>query len=113
MLIGYETDKENIDEVDELGKRPRVFDLFIDASQKPLYLGFTKFTKLTAVSIFNIQSKLKWCDTSFTMLFKALGEMHPDGNELPTSTNYAKKLVCPFSLEYQKLYACLNDCVLY
>ena len=64
----YETDEENVDEdvdrvdkmiegvEDELGKCPRVFDLLTEASQKLLYLGYTKFTKLTFVlTIFNIK----------------------------------------------------------
>ena len=60
---GYETDEENVykgvDRVnemmegveDDLGKRPRVFDLLIEAYQKPLYPGCTKFTKLIVVTL--------------------------------------------------------------
>ena len=47
------------------------------------------------------------------MLLEALGEILPEENELPKSTYYAKKLMCPFGLEYQKIHACPNDCVLY
>ena len=85
---GYETDEENVDEnvdrvdkmmvgvEDELGKHPCAFDLLTEASQKPLYPGWTKFTKLTVVlTIFNIKSKYNRSDTSFTMLLDALGEM--------------------------------------
>jgi len=85
---GYEMDEENVDEdvdrvdemmegvEDELGKLPRVFDFLTEASQKPLYPGCTKFTKLTAVlTIFNSKSKLNMSDSSFTMLLEALGEM--------------------------------------
>ena len=58
---GYEADEENVNEhigrvdemmegvEDKLGKCPCVFDLLIKASQKPLYLGCTNFTKLTAI----------------------------------------------------------------
>ena len=65
------------------------------------------------MTIFNIKSKFNWSDTSFTMLLEVLGEMLPGENELPKSTYYAKKLMCPFGLEYQKIHACPNDCVLY
>lgn len=34
-------------------------------------------------------------------------------NELPKSTYYAKKLMCPFRLEYKKIHACPNDYMLY
>ena len=43
---------------DELGKHPYVFDLLTKASQKPLYLGYIKFNKLSVVlRITNIKSK--------------------------------------------------------
>ena len=99
---------------DELGKRPRVFDLLTEALQKSLYPGCTKFTKLKVVlTIFNIKSKFNWSDTNFTILLEVLDEMLPKRNELPKSTYYAKKLICSFGLEYQKIHVCPNDCVLY
>jgi hypothetical protein len=32
---------------------------------------------------------------------------------LPSSTYEAKEVVCPFGLEVQKIYACLDDWILY
>ena len=37
----------------------------------------------------------------------------PEDNELPRSTNEAKKIVCPLELEVQKIHTCVNDCILY
>ena len=65
------------------------------------------------LTIFNIKSKFNWSDASLTMLLEPLGEILPEENKLPKSTYYAKKLMFPFGLEYQKIHACLNDCVLY
>ena len=39
--------------------------------------------------------------------------MLPEGNELPSTTYEAKKVVCPLGLEVQKIHAYLNDCILY
>ena len=39
--------------------------------------------------------------------------MLPEGNELPSTTYEAKKVVCPLGLEVQKIHACPNDCILY
>ena len=39
--------------------------------------------------------------------------MLPEGNELPSTTYEAKKIVCPLGLEVQKIHACPNDCILY
>jgi hypothetical protein len=36
-----------------------------------------------------------------------------EGNELPSSTYKAEKVVCPLGLEVQKIHACPNDCILY
>ncbi|XP_057251797.1 uncharacterized protein LOC130591868 [Beta vulgaris subsp. vulgaris] len=115
----HEDDEDHVDEMmegveDELGKHSRVFESLTEAAQKPLYPGCKKFTKLSAVlTLFNIKSKGNWTDISFTSLLEVLSEMFPDGNELPKSTYYARKLMCPFGLEYKKIHACPNDCVLY
>ena len=39
--------------------------------------------------------------------------MLPEGNELPSTTYEAKKMVCPLGLDVQKIHACPNDCILY
>ena len=50
---------------------------------------------------------------SFYELMMIVKSMLPEGNELPTSTYEAKKVVCPLGLEVQKVHACPNDCILY
>ena len=39
--------------------------------------------------------------------------MLPEGNELPSTTYDAKKMVCPLGLDVQKIHACPNDCILH
>jgi len=39
--------------------------------------------------------------------------MLPENNTLPIRNYKAKKVLCPMGLEYQKIHACPNDCVLY
>ncbi|XP_021751225.1 uncharacterized protein LOC110716882 [Chenopodium quinoa] len=95
----------------EFGDRCDVFESLLEAAKKPLYPRSKKYTKLSAVlTLFNIKSKYKWSDTSFTSLLTVLCDMLLDGNELPKSYYYAKKLMC---LEYKKMHAFPNDCVLY
>ena len=69
----YETNEKNVNEYvdhvdkmmerveDESGKCPRVFDLLIEASQKPLYPRCKKFTKLTTVSTILLLSLHSLC----------------------------------------------------
>jgi len=37
----------------------------------------------------------------------------PADNELPKNHYEAKKILCPVGIEYQKIHACRNDCILY
>ncbi|XP_042757967.1 uncharacterized protein LOC111879186 [Lactuca sativa] len=90
------------------------FQQLFDESEKPLYIGCTKFTKLSAVlKLINLKANNGWSDTSFTSLLKILHEMLPDDNELPMSTYQAKKLMCPMGMEIERIHACPNDCMLY
>lgn len=99
---------------DRLDERPKVLEQLTKAAETPLYPGCTKFTKLEALSVlYNLKSKSGWTDSSFTTLLEWLSEVLPEGNELPTSTYYARKVMCPFGLEVVKIDACPNDCVLY
>ncbi|CAH9079143.1 unnamed protein product [Cuscuta epithymum] len=110
---------DHIDEMmgevkDHFSGRPRIFESLSQAAEKPLYHGCTKYTKLSAViTLYNVKAKNNWSDTSFTSLLEVLHDMLPDGNEMPKSNYYAKKLMCPLGLEYEKIDACPNDCVLY
>ncbi|XP_058769111.1 uncharacterized protein LOC131642981 [Vicia villosa] len=54
-----------------------------------------------------------WTDKSFTQLLELLKEMLPDENTLPDRVYDAKKILCPMGMEYKKIHACPNDCILY
>ncbi|XP_071713679.1 uncharacterized protein [Rutidosis leptorrhynchoides] len=100
------------DNVDE--KYHEKFEQLKVDSEKPLYNGCTKFSKLFAViKLLNIKANNGWSDTSFTSLLELLYKMLPEDNELPVSTYYAKKLMCPMGLEIQRIHACPNDYMLY
>ncbi|XP_071686960.1 uncharacterized protein [Rutidosis leptorrhynchoides] len=87
--------------------------MFVD-SEKPLYTGCTKFSKLSAVlRLLNLKTNNGWSDTSFTELLKLLHEMLSDDNELPVSLYQAKKMLCPMGLQVERIHACPNDCMLY
>ncbi|KAK7279834.1 hypothetical protein RJT34_24892 [Clitoria ternatea] len=40
-------------------------------------------------------------------------EILPEGNTLPNRTYEAKKVICPMGMDYKKIHACPNDCILY
>ncbi|CAH1433784.1 unnamed protein product [Lactuca virosa] len=90
------------------------FQQLFDDSEKPLYTGCMKYTKLSVVlKLFNLKANNGWSDTSFTNLLKLLNDMLPKDNELPISTYQAKKLMCPMGMEIERIHACPKDCMLY
>ena len=83
-------------------------------SKLPLYLGCTTFTRLSVVlALVNLKARFGWSDQSMTELLVLLKSMLPSDNKLPKSHYEAKKILCPMGMEYQKIHACGNDCVLY
>ena len=83
-------------------------------SKMPLYLGCTTFTRLLAVlSLVNLKARFGWSDKSFTKLISLLNTMLPEDSNFPKSHYEAKKILCPVGMEYQKIHACPNDCILY
>ncbi|XP_074590037.1 uncharacterized protein LOC141845943 [Curcuma longa] len=99
---------------DGYAENPTQFTKLLEDAEKPLYHGCTKFTMLSAVvKLFNLKAKYSWSDKSFTDLLSLLGEMLPDDNELPLSFYDAKKSLRALGMDYVKIHACPNDCILY
>jgi len=91
-----------------------LYDSLKSDSEEQLYPGCTNFTRLSAtLKLFSLKARHGWTDTSFTELLELLKEMLPENNTLPIRNYEAKKVLCPMGLEYQKIHACPNDCVLY
>lgn len=113
---------EDIDRLDEMlqgdeseyGKQPHEFEFLSEAAKTLLYPSCTKFTKLNdTLTLNNIKSVGNRTDISFDNLLDALQGMFPDEIAIPKSYYYAKKLMCPFVLEYKKIHDCPNACVLH
>ena len=99
---------------DSYAENPNQFHKLLEDADKPLYPGCAKFTKLSAlVKLYNLKAKYSWSDKSFTDLLSLFGEMLPDDNELPSSLYDAKKSLCALGMNYVKIQACPNDCMLY
>jgi len=83
--------------------------------KKPLYLGCKNSLTLLSVvlSLVNVKAKYGWSDKSFTLLLEVVHDLLPEENTLPKSYYLTKKILCPMGMEYQKIHACPNDCILY
>ncbi|XP_028189754.1 uncharacterized protein LOC114376042 [Glycine soja] len=83
-------------------------------SKTPLYVECTKYTRLSGVlALVNLKVRFGWSDKSFNELLLLLKNMLPEDNTLPKNHYEAKKILCPVGMEYQKIHACPNDCILY
>jgi len=91
-----------------------VFDWLKDDSLTELYPDCSSFSRLSAVlRLSNMKARNRWTDRSFIELLEFLHQILPEGNTLLTSHYEAKKILCPMGLEYRKIHACPNDCILY
>ncbi|XP_039134114.1 uncharacterized protein LOC120271498 isoform X2 [Dioscorea cayenensis subsp. rotundata] len=89
------------------------FKLLEDAN-KELYPGCSKFTKLTfIVRLYHIKCLSGWSNKSLDLLLALLKEAFPEGETLPESFYELKKVVKDLGLDYKKIDACPNDCMLY
>ncbi|XP_006596670.1 uncharacterized protein [Glycine max] len=83
-------------------------------STTPLYMGCTKYTRLSAVlGLVNLKARFGWSDKSFNESLLLLKNMLPVDNTLPKNHYKAKKILCPVGMEYHKIHACPNDCISY
>jgi len=82
--------------------------------EKLLYVSCSKFTKLSAVlRLYNFNEENEWSDKSFTVLLSLLKDMFPEANELPNRTCDSKKILCSIDMNYERIHAYPNDCILY
>jgi len=54
-----------------------------------------------------------WSNTSFDSLLNLLVEAFFQGNVLPNSTYDFQKIIKDLGLDYVKIDACIDDCILY
>ncbi|XP_019179175.1 PREDICTED: uncharacterized protein LOC109174391 [Ipomoea nil] len=115
-------DDESEDRLDEMFRdvgeeftnRSNELDELLNDSKQPLWPGCSKYTRLSAVlKLFNLKAGNGWSNKSFTALLDLINDMLPEDNGLPKSTYDAKKIMCPMGMEYEKIHACPNDCILF
>ena len=99
-------------EVESFANAP-VYESMRSDAETPLYPG-SKHTRLTGtLHLLNLKASCGWTDSSFTLLLQLLGDMLPENNVLPNRMYEAKKILSTMGMEYKKIHACPNDCILY
>ncbi|CAH9092567.1 unnamed protein product [Cuscuta epithymum] len=98
---------------EQLGNNSNRFRELVEDSEKPLYSG-SNHSKLSGLMLlFNIKGKFGLSDQGFTALLEALSTLFPADNCIPKSMYEAKKVMKVLGLDYQKIHACRNDCILF
>lgn len=87
-------------------------DMLKDA-ERPLYLGL-KHSKLSGLmKLYNIKRIYGWSDSGILALLKVLNEILLNDNRMPKSMYEAKRTLKHLGLDYDKIYVCPNDYILY
>ncbi|XP_074375895.1 uncharacterized protein LOC141717638 [Apium graveolens] len=86
----------------------------VQGENEPLYPGCESFTKMRAlVKLYNLKAKHGISDKCFFDVLLLLASMLPKGKRMPSSFGEAKKTLCTLGMDYEKIHACPNDCLLY
>ena len=64
------------------------------------------------LALVNLKAQFGWSDKSFTELLVLLKKLLPEDNTV-SKNHYEVKILYPVGMEYQKIHACSNDCILY
>jgi len=98
---------------DHFMDHPHLIQNLKDDAENFLYVGYFKFTKLsTVLRLYNLKAENR-SDKSFTASLNLLKDMLSEVNELPDRTYDAKKIMCSMSMNYERIHAYPNDCILY
>ncbi|XP_061347422.1 uncharacterized protein LOC133292947 [Gastrolobium bilobum] len=88
------------------------YELAKDGEQ-PLYEGCKKYSKLSfIVKLYHIKCLCGMSDKAMTLILELLHDAFEQA-KIPTSFYEAKKTITKLGLDYQKIHACRNNCMLY
>ncbi|XP_024178504.1 uncharacterized protein LOC112184476 [Rosa chinensis] len=101
-------------EDEQISEDSNEFLKYVEDGDQPLYPGYTKTTKLNGlIQTFNLKAKHGMTDACYSDMLIMIGGLLPEGNQVPLSLYEAKKTLSALGMEYEKIHACPNDCILY
>nr|KYP31798.1 hypothetical protein KK1_047707 [Cajanus cajan] len=81
--------------------------------QEPLYEGCIKYSRLSfLVKLYHIKCLCGISDKAMTMILELLNDAF-ENVKIPCSFYEAKKIITKLGLNYEKIHACPNNCMLY
>ncbi|XP_074300953.1 uncharacterized protein LOC141632293 [Silene latifolia] len=93
---------------------PEVLLKLVEDMEAMLYPGCQTYKRFEfIISLLHIKVSNKWSDSSFSMLLRALHRAFNYDKIFPESSYEAKKYKKALGLDYVKIDACINHCVLF
>ncbi|KMT08287.1 hypothetical protein BVRB_6g142120 [Beta vulgaris subsp. vulgaris] len=93
---------------------PKELMTLVEDMEAELYPGCTTFKRLEfIISLLHNKVSNKWSDKSFSMLLKTLPRAFTHDKDFPANAYEAKKYTKALGLDYVKIDACVNHCILF
>ena len=85
----------------------------VEEGKQPLYPGCTKFSRLSfIIRLYHLKCIHGITESAFGDLLMLIKDAFPEA-QVPLSFNSAKNIIKDLGLDYQKIHACPNSCMLY
>ena len=99
--------------VTQEGHEAKEFYELLRDGEQPLYEGCARYSKLSfMVKLYHIKCLCRMSDKSMTMILELLNDAFEHA-KIPGSFYEAKKTITKLGLNYNKIHACPNNCMLY
>ncbi|KAF6162510.1 hypothetical protein GIB67_003056, partial [Kingdonia uniflora] len=97
------------------GEYPAIeLDKVVHDAMTALYPGCKGFTVLAfVIRLYKLKVKHNWSEISSTELLQVFQEVLPPDNKVPADSYCSNKIISRVGLEYEEIYACPNDFILY
>ncbi|XP_074376826.1 uncharacterized protein LOC141718344 [Apium graveolens] len=89
------------------------FKQFLADAEQPLFEGSDSSKLESMLKLHNWKARFGNIDSASTDLLSPIVSLLPKDHVLPINAYTAKKTLSDLGLEYIKIHACLNDCILY
>lgn len=115
---GYNLDPETDEAVGSGTTCPKgkaaTFYKLVEEAEQEIYPGCEKFSKLSfIVQLMNIKCLFGLSGKAMDAILELLVDLLPVNNKVPHKYKDAKKTLQDLGLNYEKIDACVNDCILY
>jgi hypothetical protein len=99
---------------DEADKQVEIFLKLLDQPKEELYPGCKNVTKVSfMVDLIQIKCMYGLSNAMLEAILKLFRKVLPEGHCIPDSLDKVQRMVRDLGLDYVKIHACENDCVLF